>query len=141
MAALAPQPADAGEDLETLYACLSDQRWRLDNLYYITNKQGERVLFKMNREQRRLLDNLHRRNVILKARQIGFTTFLQLYMLDVALFCPDTKCGVIAQTMDIAQTIFAEKIKYPYDNLPRQQLHASGQHVDAGHDASVPARL
>ena len=123
MAARNPPPP--GEELEALYEHLSDQRWRLDNLYHIVNKRGERQLFKMNREQRRLLDALHTRNVILKARQIGFTTFIQIYMLDVALFCPDTKCGVIAQTMDIAQTIFAEKIKYPYDNLPaliRQQV-------------------
>ncbi len=123
MAARNPPPP--GEGLEALYEHLSDQRWRLDNLYHIVNKRGERQLFKMNREQRRLLDALHTRNVILKARQIGFTTFIQIYMLDVALFCPDTKCGVIAQTMDIAQTIFAEKIKYPYDNLPaliRQQV-------------------
>ena len=116
MAVRSPPPPS--EELEALYLHLADQRWRLDNLYYIVNKRGEKQLFQMNREQRRLLDHLHTRNVILKARQIGFTTFIQIYMLDVALFCPDTKCGVIAQTMDIAQTIFAEKIKYPYDNLP-----------------------
>lgn len=72
----------------------------------------------MNWAQRELLEELHFSNIILKARQLGFTTFIQIYMLDVAVFYPDTRCGVIAQTQPDAMSIFREKIKYPYDNLP-----------------------
>jgi hypothetical protein len=94
------------------------QAWRLNNLYWITDKDGQRVLFKMNWAQEQLLAELHFLNIILKARQLGFTTFIQIYMLDMAVFYPDTKCGVIAQTRPDAEAIFRDKIKYPYDRLP-----------------------
>ena len=104
--------------LAALSDCLSDQRWRLNNLYYIKNKDGECVLFNLNQAQARLLDEMHYLNIILKARQLGFTTFIQLYMLDMAVFYPNTNCGVIAQTLQDAETIFREKIKFAYDRLP-----------------------
>lgn len=97
-----------------------DQRWRLNNLYWITDKEGNRVKFRMTWAQEKLLDDLHYLNVILKARQLGFTTFIQIYMLDMAVFYRDTRCGVIAQTRDDAEAIFRDKIKFPYDNLPDQ---------------------
>lgn len=97
-----------------------DQRWRLNNLYWITDKEGKRVKFEMNWAQAELLNELHYLNLVLKARQLGCTTFIQIYMLDMAVFYPDTRCGVIAQTMDDASAIFRDKIKYPYDNLPDQ---------------------
>lgn len=100
--------------------CFTDQRWRLNNLYWITDKEGKRVKFQMNWAQEELLNELHYLNIILKARQLGFTTFIQIYMLDMAVFYPDTRCGVIAHTLDDATVIFRDKIKFPYDNLPDQ---------------------
>jgi len=35
---------------------VTDQAWRLDNLYYITDKSGRRVKFTMNPAQRALFD-------------------------------------------------------------------------------------
>src|SRR5688572_24460331 len=96
----------------------SDQRWRLNNLYWIIDKAGTRVPFRLNWAQEDLLDNMHFLNLVLKARQLGFTTFIQLYMLDVCLFFKDTQAGVIAHTQPDAESIFRNKIKYPYDNLP-----------------------
>lgn len=107
----APVPAQVVEHF-------SDQRWRLNNLYWITNKDGHRVPFRLNWGQEQLLDDLHFLNLILKARQIGFTTFIQIYMLDVCIFYRDTRAGVIAHTQTDAENIFRDKIKYPYDNLP-----------------------
>jgi hypothetical protein len=98
----------------------SDQAWRLNNLYWITDKEGRRVRFEMNWAQADLLEHLHFLNLILKARQLGFTTFIQLYMLDISVFHGDTRCGVIAHTKDDAETIFRDKVKFPYDNLPDQ---------------------
>lgn len=98
----------------------SDQRWRLNNLYWITDKEGRRVKFELNWAQAELLDQMHFLNLVLKARQLGFTTFIQILMLDVAVFYPDTRAGVIAHTKDDAEAIFRDKIKYPYDNLPEQ---------------------
>lgn len=98
----------------------SDQRWRLNNLYWITDKEGKRVKFEMNWAQEELLDRLHFLNLVLKARQLGFTTFIEIYMLDACVFFPDTRAGVIAHTRDDAEAIFRDKIKFAYDNLPDQ---------------------
>lgn len=96
----------------------SDWRWRLNNLYWITDKEGKRVLFGLNWAQEALFDSMHYMNVILKARQLGFTTFIQIFMLDAAVFNSDIRAGTIAHTLLDAQTIFRDKVKFPYDHLP-----------------------
>lgn len=101
-------------------ANLANREWRLNNLYWIVNEHGQRVKFKPRDGQIDLLHNIHTNNVILKARQIGFTTFIQIYMLDVCLFNSNTQVGVIAQTESLAAGFFADKMKYPYDQLPPQ---------------------
>lgn len=110
----------AAHALQSTIETFSDQAWRLNNLYWITDKKGQRVKFEMNWAQEGFLRDLHFLNLILKARQLGFTTFIQLYMLDASVFYPDTRCGVIAHTKDDAETIFRDKVKFPYDNLPEQ---------------------
>ncbi|WP_269715778.1 hypothetical protein [Caulobacter sp. NIBR2454] len=97
---------------------LKDQLWRLNNLYWITNKRGEKIRFTLNEAQASLLRDQHYLNIILKARQLGFTTFIQIYILDICVFYPDTRAGVIAHTRDDAEAIFRDKIKFAYDNLP-----------------------
>ena len=96
----------------------SDWRWRLNNLYYITDKTGRRVKFEMNWAQESLFNDMHYQNVILKARQLGFSTFIQIFMLDCCVFNSNIRAGVIAHTLPDAQAIFRDKVKFPYDNLP-----------------------
>lgn len=98
----------------------TDWRWRINNLYFITDKDGRRVQFEMNWAQDALFENMHYMNAILKARQLGFTTFIQIFMLDACVFNSNIRAGTIAHTLGDAQTIFRDKIKYPYDNLPEQ---------------------
>jgi hypothetical protein len=96
----------------------SDWRWRLNNLYWIVDKEGHRVQFELNWAQENLFDEMHFMNCILKARQLGFTTFIQIFMLDACIFNANIRAGTIAHRLDDAKTIFRDKIKYPYDNLP-----------------------
>ena len=96
----------------------SDKLWRLSNLYYIIDDAGQRILFRPNVAQMYLLKNLHTQNLILKARQLGFTTFIDLYFLDECLFNSDVEAGIIAHNRDDAGKIFRRKILYPYENLP-----------------------
>lgn len=53
---------------------LSNKLWRMSNLYYIKDKSGNKVLFKPNWAQLELMKP-HYLNIILKARQLGVTTF------------------------------------------------------------------
>lgn len=91
--------------------------WRLNNLYWIQNEQGNKVRFELNLEQ---IDFYHAQwylNAILKARQLGFTTFIDIMALDCCLFTPNFMAGIIAHNLDDAGKIFRKKIKFPYDNM------------------------
>ena len=94
--------------------------WRLDNFYSIIDSSGKQVPFALNDVQAALLDGLHDCNVILKARQLGFTTFIQLFMLDMCLFQPNIRAGTIAHTLQDAERIFQDKVKYPFEQLPEE---------------------
>lgn len=103
---------------QKLKAKLEDRTWRLNNLYYIKDKHGKKVQFKLNWAQRKLYAALWYFNIILKARQLGFTTFILIYFLDACLFNSNHSAGVIAHTKDDAQNLFDNKVKFAYDNLP-----------------------
>lgn len=110
----------AREDYQKALNQFSDWHWRLNHLYYIQDKAGRKTLFRMNWAQESLFNGMHYLNLILKARQLGFTTFIQLFMLDACLFNSNVKAGTIAHTLGDAETIFKDKVKFPYDNLPDQ---------------------
>lgn len=125
MAASNPVPLDFVPRSESeLAACLSDPMWRICSgvLYKIMVKtddgEGSVVPFRPNRAQRKLIASLWHRNVILKARQLGFTTLVAIMWLDHALFVPDQRCGIIAQDREAAEAIFRDKVKLAYDRLP-----------------------
>lgn len=101
------------------WECFGDELWRLTHLYKIKNARGEDVVFKPNAAQLDFYKSIHEFNVILKARQLGFSTFVLVYALDQALFNPGYACGVIAQGLVEAEDLFKNKVKYAYDRLPR----------------------
>ena len=97
---------------------ITDPWWRLTNLYFIQDKYGNKVRFTPWPEQRDLYDNMWTLNIVLKARQRGMTTFIQLFMLDRCLFKDDTAAGIIAHNAGDAENFFDNKIKFAYDHLP-----------------------
>lgn len=107
---------------------LADPEWRLFSgcLYKIMVKgddDAEEAMvmpFRPNQAQRRFIKRLWHRNLILKARQLGFTTLIAMLWLDHALFNADQRCGIIAQDRDAAKVIFRDKVKFAYNNLPEQ---------------------
>ena len=105
--------------------CLADPLWRTcsGQLYKIMVKspdgEDNSVLpFIPNRAQRRLMARLWYRNIILKARQLGFTTLIAILWLDHALFNSDQRCVIVAQDKDTASEIFRDKVKLAYEKLP-----------------------
>lgn len=97
---------------------LSDRWWRLNNLYWIHDKFGRKILFKPNEVQCDLDDNLHQLNVVLKSRQHGLTTWACIRALDLALFKANTQAGIVAHTAGDAAKFFRKKVLVAYDNLP-----------------------
>lgn len=96
---------------------IKDKMWRLNHLYKIQTKDAKLVTFKMNRVQKMYFTMMDRRNIILKARQMGMTTFCSINMLDDTLTNPNTTSALIAHTRDDAMKIF-EIIKRAYRNMP-----------------------
>lgn len=110
---LAPTIAKA-----TVAKNIHNQLWRLNHLYWIKDINGKRVQFKMNEAQMYLFYNMHFFSIILKARQLGFSTFILLYFLDCCLFQDNHAAGVIAQGLTEAEDLFDNKVKFAYENLP-----------------------
>lgn len=113
------------DDSAVLARCLADPYWRIFSgcLYKIMVKGDDDadsfvMPFLPNEAQRRFIDRLWHRNVILKARQLGMTTLIAILWLDHALFNADQRCGIIAQGLEQAESIFRDKVKFAYDNLP-----------------------
>jgi len=115
------QPAPEEEVVEwALLERLNSKRWRMTSwaIYHIKDKEGKIVPFIPNEFQLYYLKNKHNRNIILKARQMGFSTVVQLDYLDDALFNPNFNVGIIAQDVATSQLIRKDKIELALDNLP-----------------------
>lgn len=138
------------DDERSLYALLSgDAALRLRTLYKIVVKgddddgEGLVLTFEPNRAQRRLLARLHHRNVILKARQLGFTTLVCVLWLDTALWSKDPiRCGIVANDREAAEAIFRGKVRFAYEQLPEFMRRwfplskATATELEFGHNGS-----
>ncbi len=137
-----PLPDEIDETFEPrneaeMLVALASWRWRMfsGRLYKITTKgdlvdsEGNdmpedydapeiAVPFIPNAAQRMLFENLHNRNVIPKARQLGMSTAIEIFGLDQALFNPDQECVVIAHTREAATKLYRKKVCFAYDHLP-----------------------
>lgn len=107
-------------ELEIIKSKLSDKEWRIfsGKLYFIKDKYGKRVPFIPNVAQTDFYKNRSKKNLILKARQLWFSTFIDISKLDDFLFTSYSNYGIIAQDIDSANFIFNEKVKFAFDNLP-----------------------
>ena len=117
------------DDIEIVKEHLSDRNWRLNNLYYIRNEKGEKVLFKPNVPQQTLLDNLWYMNIVPKARQLGITTFFTILYLDAVLFSENKTAGIIAHKQEDMKKIFRGKILFAWENLPEWIKNSIGAPV------------
>lgn len=95
---------------------LSDEAWRLRHLYAIKPKEGGVVQFQPNAAQEQFLQECSWKNVILKARQLGFSTLIAILFLDRLLFNKDQAAGIIDHTLDDA-ILKLDKIRLAYDRI------------------------
>ena len=98
---------------------LNDKRWRLSNLYYITDKQGNEIKFNLNWAQSQLFEREWHQMLVLKARQLGVTTYFSINFLDDCFWHGNTNAGIIAHRKEDAEDIFKKKVKYAYDRMPQ----------------------
>lgn len=94
-----------------------NQLWRLNNLYKVQSDETGVHVFRMRDLQLQMYNNRWYRNVILKARQLGSSTFWCLFILDSILFSDEPlRCGIIAQTVPHAKGLLG-KLKFAFENL------------------------
>lgn len=110
---------------EELLECLANPIWRITSgcLYKIMIKgddgqEGATMPFIPNRAQKRFLKRMWNRNLILKARQLGFTTLIAILWLDHIMFNADQRAGIICYSRSISEELFNDKVRFAYDNLP-----------------------
>lgn len=107
-------------DRELIASKLGDKDWRMSSgvLYRIVDKRGRIVPFIPNEAQAHFMANRHVKNVVLKSRQRGFTTFFTIDKVDDAIFSRNKAFGIIAQDQETAIEIFERKVRFLYDQLP-----------------------
>lgn len=89
-----------------------------DGFYTVQDEHGASIPFRLRPLQEQFLTEQHGFDLLLKARQLGFTTVIQLDYLDDCLFIPNTAAGVIAHNREDAEAFFHNKIRFAYDSLP-----------------------
>ena len=104
---------------------MQDQAWRLNNLYKIVNKDGKLIPFKMNWAQQAFFEELWYKNVILKARQLGMSTFVGILQLDTCMFNSNMRCGTVAHELNAVSELFNNNIMLPYENLSEALKNAN----------------
>lgn len=95
----------------------ADVEWRLCNLYWIVDKTASTVRFEPNPQQLMLIRNVWHRTLVLKARQLGFSTLIAILQLDQALFTQNFNGVIIADTLPNAAKLFG-KATFAYEHLP-----------------------
>lgn len=109
-------------------------RWFMENMLYIVDKKNQLVKFKLNEEQEEMLrhiefclaNDLPIRMIVLKARQIGATTFFTGLGFWFAAMNRNITYGIVAHLMKSAESIF-QKCKIFYNNLPKEMQPATTQ--------------
>ena len=80
---------------------LSSKLWRMNNLYVIRDKNGQKRTLKLNASQDKVLTQFrHNKKIILKSRQQGISTLYLAYNLDDCLFKPGYNAGIQSYGLD-----------------------------------------
>lgn len=96
---------------------IADPAWRLQNLYWITDKNGNKVPFQANNVQKKINDSVAKRKMILKARQFGVSTNELIKLLDWTMFNENATSCIIAHEQDAIRKLFSI-VRKAYRFLP-----------------------
>lgn len=98
----------------------------IENVMKIYNKDDELVDFKLNPQQHYFMENMGKANIILKSRQIGFTSLACALSLYIASTNNHAHCLLAADSDEHVKNIF-DKLKSLYDNM--EDVIYKGEHI------------
>jgi hypothetical protein len=114
-----PQPFGISEE-EALEA-FSDPCWRLGNLYSIRTRDGSIIKFRPRPQQAHIVDLIYRQDcrriIILKARQLGFSTLLGVVCADRLCFGMGQQLSLVDQTLEDARQKLRDITLVAYESL------------------------
>lgn len=102
---------------EKLKKILANPILWIENFCTIVDKQNKKVKFKLNPQQKQLVNDLDKYNIVLKSRQLGITSVSCGLSLYYAFNTPNCTCFLISYSLDSASQIF-DKLKQLYEDLP-----------------------
>lgn len=85
---------------------LLDPVWRINNLYKIVDKNGRLVTFRENEHQAMVNRDTSNEKIILKSRQIGFSTGCLIRLFDKSIWTPNQTSVIIAHEQDSIKKLF-----------------------------------
>ena len=88
----------------------------IQNLMKVVNKDGELQKFKLNPEQKYLLQHETKYNVVLKSRQLGISTLAVAQSIYIATTQANSTCLLMSYSIQSATEIF-NKLKQLYNNM------------------------
>lgn len=115
---------------------LKNRKARINNLYWILDKNGKRTRFRMNWAQDEFYHNMHSRNTVLKVRQLGISTLIAIYILDSMLFNTNWNAAIVDKTLTDAQEKVA-KIAFAYSHLDYLPPNPTDADRDLAHIGSL----
>jgi len=105
----------------------------IEMLFVIVDKDKKTVPFILNEVQRQFINDLnqsredyrqgkrlHLKFLVLKGRQAGFTSVITAYQLACSITQKNFAGFTLADDSDNTETIFEDKAKYPYNQLPER---------------------
>lgn len=100
--------------------------WRMNNLYKIVTKDGKLIKFQFNEEQERIWHECFNEKgqlivdpEVLKARQLGITTFFVLIYFDDTIWTRNITSYIQSHDQDSIKKIF-RYVKVAYDNMDKR---------------------
>ncbi len=96
---------------------ITSSTWRLNNLYYIRNKKGKKVLFKMNDTQEVLHKDKSQYVMCLKGRQQGVSTYYILKYFDQVLWNDNQNVVILSHDRSSLKKLF-RIVRFAYASLP-----------------------
>ncbi len=106
-------------DRELYLNTLDKKLWRLESLYKIRDKRRKTVNLILNPLQRLFWNTRTNRDIILKARKIGFSTLCLIDDLDEVIWHENYTAFIMAHKREDVQKLF-QMVHFAYDNMPEE---------------------
>lgn len=98
------------------------------NFIKIIDNAGNTISLNLNKEQNEFAETMGKFNIILKSRQIGFSTMSLAYCLWNAIKYPNTAYMIVSLSAESVSTLF-NRLKFANDNLPREKYKDKFPHT------------